>query len=178
MCGSIDKDGTHSALGNIAAFWGLLGVILLLGAAVYRLSFWAIDAFNYPFSLLQWVIFVGYAIFMAISEGYKGFQKGFSPRVAARALYLSKNPSPKRFIFAPLFCMGFFGATRKRKITTWILTLTIIGLIIIIKLLPQPWRGIIDFGVVLGLTWGLISLILYAIRAFVDPTFSHCPEVA
>ncbi len=169
---------TCTPLGALAATWGLCGVILLLASAVYRLSFWTLDSFNYDYNLLQWIIFFGYAVFMAFSEGYRGFQKGFSPRVAARSLYIARNPTLIRTLLAPFFCMGYFGATRKRMIVSWILTIAIIALIIIVRQLPQPWRGIIDFGVVIGLAWGLISLILFAFRAFLDPQFEYGPEVS
>jgi len=45
---------------------------------------------------------------MLYSEGYKGFQKGYSPRVAARGHYLRDHSTLLRAILAPLFCMGFF----------------------------------------------------------------------
>ena len=39
---------------------------------------------------------------------------------------------------------------------TYILTITIIFLIIIERI-SEPWRGIIDTGVLVGLSWGLLS---------------------
>ena len=42
-------------------------------------------------------------------------------------------------------------------IITYLLTLFIIFLIIIIEKMSDPWRGIIDAGVFVGLSWGLLS---------------------
>lgn len=169
---------TPAPWGSLAAGWGLLGISLLLGTAIARLSLVAADAFSYPWSSAQYALFVGFTLFMAYSEGYKGFQKAFSPRVAARARHLAQSPHPPaRVWLAPLFCMGFFGATRRRQTVTWCLTLGIIGLILVVRLLPQPWRGIIDFGVVIGLTWGLVSLWIYTWLAFTRPHFAHNPEL-
>ena len=33
----------------------------------------------------------------------------------------------------------------------------IVGLIVLIRKLDQPWRGIVDAGVVVGLGWGLVA---------------------
>ena len=63
-----------------------------------------------------------------------------------------------RSLFAPLFAMGFFHATRATKITAYVLTLAIVVLVILVHRLDQPWRGIIDAGVVVGLGWGVLSL--------------------
>lgn len=150
----------------------MAGVSLLLGAAVYRLTPWAIETFSYSLTLSQWLLLVGFTLFMLIGEGYRGFQKNFSPRVAVRARHLAGHPTPLRVILAPLFLMGFFGATRRRKITTWSLTTGIVLLVLGVRLLEQPWRGIIDVGVVLGLAWGLVALFAFTYEAFSRREFS------
>lgn len=164
--------------GALGVAWGLFGVSLILGSAIWRLGERAWAAFQYPFSTTQWLVLIGFAAFMAVGEGYRGFQKGFSPRVAARTRYLARHPNGLRVLLAPLFCMGYWGATRRRQIVTWCLTLAIIGLVLLFRLLPQPWRGILDFGVVLGLSWGLIALWVYAWQALTRARFDHDPEVA
>ncbi|QBG49265.1 hypothetical protein EGM51_07160 [Verrucomicrobia bacterium S94] len=103
---------------------------------------------------------------MGYAEGYKGFHLKFSPRVAARALYLKNNPTPIRILFAPLFCMGFFYATKKRKIVAYSVTTMVIVLILSVRFLPQPWRGIVDAGVLFGLGWGLLSVWIFCFKAF------------
>ena len=164
-------------MGIFGAIWGLTGVLLLLGSAIYRLSHWAIDAFSYPFSWYHWASLFLVLLFMAFAEGYRGFQKAFSPRVAARALYLKNHPKVLHALLAPFFCMGFFYASKRRKITSFSVTSAIIVLIVLVRLLSQPWRGIIDAGVVVGLLWGLISLIIFSIQAFTSKDFTYSPEV-
>ena len=66
------------------ALWGVVGVLMLLGSAVYRLSFPARDAFSHDFFWYHWVALALIALFMAYAEGFRAFQQGFSPRVAAR----------------------------------------------------------------------------------------------
>jgi hypothetical protein len=164
-------------MGICGAVWGLTGVLLLLGSAVYRLTPLAVKAFSYDFSWYHWLSLVLILLFMAYAEGYRGFQRGFSPRVAARALYLRKNPRLLHALFAPFFCMGFFHASRRRKITSFSVTSAIIVLIVSVRFLAQPWRGIIDAGVVLGLAWGLISLIIFSFWAFTAREFSYSADV-
>ncbi len=114
---------------------------------------------------------------MAYYEGYKGFQRGYSPRVAARALYLKKHGSVVDCVLAPLFCMAFYAAPRRRVIATWILTIFITLMIILFQYLPQPLRGVLDAGVVVGLTWGLIATIWFGLQALMLNKASD-PEVA
>jgi uncharacterized membrane protein HdeD (DUF308 family) len=74
---------------------------------------------------------------------------------------------------APLFCMGFFHGSRARLARSWLLTLGIVALVLGIRAMPQPWRGLIDAGVVVGLSWGSVSILVHAVRAsrgqLVDP---------
>jgi len=164
-------------IGIFGAIWGLVGVSLLLGSAVYRLSLLAIVALSYDLQWFHWLALTAVVLFMAYAEGYRGFQQRFSPRAAARARYLKERPNLLHSLLAPFFCMGYFHATRRRKVTSISLTLGIIGLILLVRLLPQPWRGIIDVGVVIGLLWGIVSLLIYAILAFTRKEFNYSPEV-
>ncbi len=172
-----DQADNRALLGQLGAIWGVVGVCLLLSFAVYRLSLIAIDSFEFSFQWYHWVILVGNSLFMAHSEGYKGFQKSFSPRVAARARYLKFNPQIHLIILAPLFCMGYFHATRRRLIATYLLTIAIITLIILFNQISQPWRGILDAGVVIGLSWGVVSIIVYFIQAMTGGDFEFSAEI-
>ena len=165
-------------LGRIGAIWGLGGILVMLSFAIYRLSGVTLDAFNYQFAWWHWALLLVNIIFMAHSEGYKGFQQGYSPRVVARAMSLLNNPHPARVVLAPLFCMGFFGATRRRLITTYVLTAGIVTLIYVFHHLPQPLRGVLDAGVVVGLTWGVLAIVVFAVRAFRGEPLSHSPELS
>ena len=168
----------HSLLGWLIALWGSLGVIYILANGIAKVLPIALEAFETPFSLFQWIVLVLWSGFMAYSEGYRGFQNAFSPRVAARARWLRENPGLIRGVFAPFFCMGYFEATRKRKIVAWCLSTGIILLIILIKLMPQPWRGIIDMGVVIGLGWGLASLVYFLFQSLLKAEYTVDPELS
>jgi hypothetical protein len=162
---------------QLGAWWGLTGVALLLGSAIYRLTPMAVNAFSSEFRWYHTITLVFVVFFMAYIEGYRAFQQGFSPRVAARARYLKHHGRFWHAIFAPLFCMGFFHATRRRQITSISVTAGIIVLVLLVRFLDQPWRGIVDAGVVVGLVWGLASLVLFGIQALTSGTFPYSPEV-
>lgn len=156
--------------------WGIGGILLLLGFALWRLTPKAIDAFAFEWTLWLWLLFLANTLFMAYSEGYRGFQQNFSPRVAARARYLSEQGTWWQLLLAPAFCMAFFAAPKRRVIATWILTLSILVLIIIFQQLPQPLRGILDAGVVVGLSWGILSMLVSVFRVW-SGRASPDPEV-
>jgi hypothetical protein len=166
-----------SLIGAIGAVWGLAGVMALLVSACYRLWPKAVDAISFPFAWYHWAALVAIVVGMAYAEGYKGFQKAFSPRTAARARYLRQYPRIGHIVLAPFFCMGYFHATKRRKITSISLTLGIIALIILVYLVPQPWRGIIDAGVVVGLAWGIVSLLVFGLQALLQDDYRFSPEV-
>ncbi len=165
-----------SLLGTLAATWGLGGIGLLLGGAVYRLTPLAIETFDSPLGILHWTLLIVWVVAMLVMEGYMGFQRSFSPRVAARARYLSENPNAVRILFAPFFCMGYFHATRRVQIKSILLTVGIGTLVLAVRQIAQPWRGIIDLGVVLGLTWGIVSIAVFTYMAFATDGFDHSPE--
>ena len=83
----------------------------------------------------------------------------------------------KRLVFAPFFCLGFFDAERKRIIFIVCITLGIVLIVKLVENIPMPWRGMLDAGVVVGLAWGLISMVLFSIKAFLYKDFPHCAEV-
>ena len=161
----------------IGALWGMTGVFLLLSNAVYRLVPMTIDAFSYQWTWYHWLAFVIVILVFSYAKGYLILQRSFSPRVASRARYLREHPEFFSVIFAPLFCMGFFHAPQKRRLVTMSVTAGIIILVIQVRLFQQPWRGIIDGGVVIGLAWGLVSLCIFSFQAMMSERFDYPPDV-
>ncbi len=135
----------------------------------------ALDLENSPMSLLHWSALAFSIIYMAYAEGYKGFHLGFAPRVVVRAHYLAANPRPLHVILAPLFCMGYIYATRKRQILSIALTLMIVCFVLIARMMPQPWRGILDAGVVVGLSLGVLSIAYFLIVSTRNPSRLSTP---
>ncbi len=181
-------DQRPSPLGLVLAAWGTLGVLALLGRALWTLTPKAVDAVAMGLSWWQWAILAAWVGFMAYSEGYRGFQKKFSPLVGARALALARRPTWLTGLLAPAFVMGLFAATRRRLAVSWGVLLGVVGLVLLVRLLPQPWRGIVDAGVVVGLAWGGLTVLLHVVRALwtgrpaidpaLPPTWEAMPAAA
>ena len=150
--------------------WGIGGVLLLLIFAIFRLAPMALELENSSMSMVHWLALDFSVIYMAYAEGYKGFHLGFAPRVVVRARYLANNPRPLHLLLAPLFCMGYIYATRRRQIISFALTTMIICFVLIARSMPQPWRGILDAGVVVGLSIGVLSIGYFLIISSRDPT--------
>ncbi|MBT8423256.1 MAG: hypothetical protein HKN56_11585 [Gammaproteobacteria bacterium] len=163
--------------GRLCAVWAVVGFSWILLDAIIRLGILAWRGLSSGLEPMQWLALVLFVAFMAYSEGYRGFQTMFSPRTAARAFYLFNHPSLWSGLLAPLFCMGFFRATRRPFLVAWVGTAMIVALIISLRFVPQPWRSIVDAGVVVGLTWGLMSFLACVISTFKSGQYPVAPEV-
>lgn len=138
---------------------------LLLGRAIARLGPLALEPWRDDLMTDgQKALYVGWLVLNAYLEGYRGFQLRFSPRVVSRAVYLGQNPRPLWFVLALPFCMSLFHSTRRQMTVSWTFVLAIVLLVWAVRSLPQPWRGIVDGGVVLGLVWGLAVILLIFVR--------------
>jgi hypothetical protein len=148
------------------AVWGVLGFGVIVFRAIWSLTPMALAPIRAgSMTALHWALYLGWLVFMLYSEGYKGFQRKFAPRLAARAMYAARHPRPLIVALAPLFCMGLFHATRKRLIISWCVLIGITTLVVLVRQLDQPWRGIVDGGVVAGLLWGLVAMLWFLVRA-------------
>lgn len=109
---------------------------------------------------IQRSAYVFTCLWFAYVEGYKGFQLKFSPLVVSRSFTLLPSSSPiHHLLLAPLYSMGLFHATKKRMIISWSVSIGVAAVVAAVKRLPYPWRNIVDGGVVVGLTWGTISIL-------------------
>jgi len=133
------------------------GVVLLLVQAITRLGSEAAEALNMGLTPLQWAIAISFTLFMLFTEGYKGFQQKFSPRLAVRTAVIGTMPLHAQLL-APLTLMALVHATPRRQIASWALVAMIVGFVFGVRVLAQPWRGVIDVGVVAGLSYGLATM--------------------
>jgi hypothetical protein len=163
----------------LVAIWGVGGVLGLLAQAMIRLTPLALEPLEKQMlNSWQLALYIIWAIVNAYAEGYRGFQKAFSPRVVARAFHLGRHPRLVYVLLAPLYCMALFHAKRKNLILAWGLSSFILAAVVLVRLLPQPWRGIIDVGVVVGLAWGAISIVWIFVSALAGkvPTTDSLPD--
>lgn len=171
--GEVDEasssSSSRSLVDSLASFWGSFGVVYILTKAIVRVVPIALEPFakgesSIPLTPLQMGAYVGTCAFFAYAEGYKGFQKKFAPLVVSRSFTLrplgGEWTKIHHTVLAPLYSMGLFHATRKRMIVSWSVSLGVGVIVHAVKKLPYPWRNIVDAGVVVGLTWGAVSIVL------------------
>mmetsp|Transcript_99738 Transcript_99738/g.197822 ORF Transcript_99738/g.197822 Transcript_99738/m.197822 type:complete len:275 (+) Transcript_99738:44-868(+) len=143
--------------------WGTVGVISYLSFGVAKVVPIVLEGLGAIDSAWQWGLLAITLIFFAYVEGYKGFQNGFSPRVVSRAWIVSEETADAPLwhkVLAPAFCIGYFHGTFKRVATSWGVTTVIFAVVIGVKQLANPYRAIIDAGVIVGLIWGIVSIIV------------------
>lgn len=148
-------DASAGVLITAVRLWSLAGFSLLILFALYRLTPHALAAFDQPLTITHWMILLIGIPLMIYSEGVKGFKQQFSPRFVQRTLSLDRSSAAIRLWLAPLYAMGYFAATRRRMLSSWLLTAMIIALVWLFHQLDQPLRGLLDAAVVAGLVTGL-----------------------
>ena len=62
------------------------------------------------------------------------------------------------------FVMSLYHSQRRQKIVSYTFIVVLVALILAVRALPQPWRGIIDGGVVVGLGLGALSVVHFWVR--------------
>ena len=144
---------------KLIATFGVLSVSLILMRAIVRLTQQALVPITEHMltpalaaTYVAWVLFQGY------TEGYRGFQLRFCPRVVARAVHLGRHPRLLHVLLAGPFCLTLFHAPWRKLLARYIFLSLLVTLIILVRQVPQPYLGIIDGGVVLGLVWGVAAL--------------------
>ena len=126
-----------------------------------------------------WLILAIIILFFAYCEGYRGFQTAWSPMLVKRAYHFSainipvynwtKNIYLDRsidFIVAPILAAGHICGTRRRYILSWGITIMVVLLVVGVGYMPEdlPWKSFIDIGVVIGLGWGGVFIIIWWIK--------------
>jgi hypothetical protein len=151
--------------------WCILQVILILWMSVVRLVP-LVAGLTRPenmgaMSNLNWFLTIVWCLVMGYCEGYRGFYCKFSPVAVDRAFSLDTTG---RFynihiiLLGGPYAMGLFMADKKRLITSWLLFIFIFWMIAMVKKLSFPYREMVDAGVLVGITLGMLSLVWHSTR--------------
>ena len=163
----------HNLLGTVGAVWGIIGWVMILGYAIYRLSKPVLTLDMAHMRWFHWAIMLIFAAGLLYFKGYRLFQRGIAPRIGARARYLREHPRPLWLLLAPLFCMGYFHIIRRKQIVSIVMTTVMIMLIILVKQLPSPWRAVVDVGILSALSWGLLTIVWYGVKGLTAVSFPY-----
>ncbi len=174
---------TESTLAHVVVLWGVIQVLSILLNAIKRLKDRAILPLKQKdLNKAQWTLYVCSILGMIYKEGYEAFQLKWAPLVVKRAFMLTTPGHPltlSNMLFTGPYAMGMFGATTKRMIVSWSVTIGVTSLVQVVKKMPYPYRNIVDAGVVAGLTYGCCALVFVTAQTMqsgVLPSVDPCYE--
>lgn len=146
---------------NVAvSLWAVGGVGLTFVEAIYRLGARALDTIAAGLTSLEWLALGVSTLLLGYVEGYRALQRRFTPRVVARAYELEQTPHLAWKLLGPFYVLSLLGDERRTVIRAWRAVALIVAAVFAVRALPNPWRGIVDAGVAVALTWGLGALVV------------------
>ncbi len=143
----------------LVSAWTLIGVAALFTSAIYRLGTRGVATIQAGLGWGEWLVLVLLTVAFVYGEGFRALDRRWVPRLVERALLLRNDPRILVRLVAPLYGLSLVGAARDDLIRGWLLTTAILGAVLIVRALPDPWRGIVDFAVAAALAWGLVAIL-------------------
>lgn len=150
---------------RLTAVWAVVGVAILFGSAIYRLGSRGVatlagglDAFH----LTALVVLVGLFVY---GEGVRAIQMRYAPYFLGRVRQVAREDRLVYRLLAPLYAMSLVGSAPANLARAWGGVTAIVAAILVLRVTPEPWRGIVDLAVALALAWGLSAILLQASRA-------------
>lgn len=143
----------------LVSAWTLIGVAALFTSAIYRLGTRGVATIQAGLGWGEWLVLVLLTVAFVYGEGFRALDRRWVPRLVERALLLRDEPRVLVRLVAPLYGLSLVGAARDDLIRGWLLTTAILGAVLIVRALPDPWRGIVDFAVAAALAWGLVAIL-------------------
>lgn len=148
----------------IAAWWGIIGVLLALAKAVIDLGGRGLQTLRGGLAPGEWAALGALVVLFVYVEGMRALQLRFAPHVVARAQALRGDQPLIWRVLAPLYAFGLAGAPARALLRAWAGVAAIVIAVIIVRAMPEPWRGIIDLAVAAALLWGTVALAILAFR--------------
>lgn len=139
--------------------WALLGVSTILGFAVYRLGTRGVTTIVSGLTGVEWVVLSGLTAFFVYTEGVLALERRWVPRVVGRAVQLADEPSFLLRLAGPLYGMNLVGSPASGVLRAWTGVSVIVLAVLLVRVAPDPWRGMVDFAVAAALAWGLVALL-------------------
>jgi hypothetical protein len=163
-------DGTPATwTGRVTASWAVLGVAAALFEGIFRLGARALGTIRSGLEPTEWVALASAVVLLVYLEGYCSLQRRFVPQLISRALSLPDARDVTSMLLAPLYALSLIGAERRRRARAWVGLTLILGAVLAVRALPDPWRGIVDAGVAAALAWGTAALLARFFRAIGRP---------
>ncbi len=143
----------------VVSAWTLIGVAALFASAIYRLGTRGVATIQAGLGWGEWSVLVLLTVAFVYGEGFRALDRRWVPKLIERALLLRDDQRLFVRLLAPLYGLSLVGTGRDDLIRGWLLTAAILGAVLIVRTLPDPWRGIVDFAVAAALAWGLVAIL-------------------
>lgn len=163
--GSRAGASVEAAVGRAAAVWALTGVGLLFSFAVFRLGRRGLETLQAGLAPAEWAALLALTAAFVVGEGRGALQLRWVPRLVLRARALRDGARLHHRVLAPLYGMSLIGAPALAMAKAWGGTAAIVTAVIVVRMFPEPWRGITDLAVGAALLWGLAAIVVKAPEA-------------
>ncbi|MFW6084942.1 MAG: hypothetical protein ACODAA_07000, partial [Gemmatimonadota bacterium] len=154
MTGASPASDAAPRIGRVASLWAVSGVAALFAWAVIRLGWYGVVTIREGLDPVHWLALGGLTVAFVYGEGYRALERRWVPHLYRRARALRTESSAAVRLLAPLHGLSLIAASRRHLLRAWLGTLAIVGAVFVVRALPTPWRGIIDFAVAAALLWG------------------------
>ncbi|MET0389336.1 MAG: hypothetical protein ABW321_25405 [Polyangiales bacterium] len=141
--------------------WAVGALAVLFLEAIVRLGGRGLTTLASGLSALEAAAMTALTLLFAYGEGYRALHRHFVPNVLAR---LARLPPPgqlsfTRWLLAPFYALGLAHVDGPSLRRGWASVAAIVLAIVVVRALPEPWRGIVDASVAVALSIGLLSLV-------------------
>ena len=131
----------------------------MFASSIYRLGTRGVVTIQAGLGWGEWSMLVLLTVAFVYGEGFRVLDRRWVPSVVERALLVRDDPRLLVRLLAPLYGLSLVGARRDDLIRGWLLATAILSAVLIVRALPDPWRGIVDFAVAAALAWGLVAIL-------------------
>lgn len=140
------------------SLWAVIALSAALLEAIYRLGARAASVIFAGLSAQQWVWLLVIVALFVWAEGVRALHGRFVPGVLERLPVLS--PFPLAIVLAPFEALGLLKAPAKTRLRALATVAAIVAAVLVVRQLPEPWRAMIDAGVAVALSVGVVSLLV------------------
>jgi hypothetical protein len=149
--------------------WGVFGIAAVLGEAIVRLASTAAGELRSGLTAPEMFALAALAAIFIYGEGVCALHRRFVPSVVARSVSASESDRLVFAAFAPVYALSLIGAPARDVVRAGVGAIAIACAAVAVRLLPSPWRGIVDAAIASALAWGFVALIVHAAPALVQP---------
>lgn len=141
--------------------WAVGALAVLFLEAIIRLGGRGLATLASGLTVFQALVMAALTLLFAYGEGYRALHRHFVPNVLAR---LARLPPPaelsfSRWLLAPFYALGLAHVEGPALRRGWASVAAIVLAVVVVRALPEPWRGIVDASVAVALSIGLASLV-------------------